>query len=107
VDAEGARRIAELPALAGARGVDVLGVGEGAQLLRAAFAGPSPGMRPTVVIDTTGDPATIAGALARVADLGTVVLAGEQPEPIDLDAYVDLHSRGLVVIAWSDAGTRP
>jgi threonine dehydrogenase-like Zn-dependent dehydrogenase len=54
---------------------------------------------PAVVVDTTGDPDTIRSALDRVADGGTVVLAGETSgRTLDLDLYSTVHRRGLVVV---------
>jgi threonine dehydrogenase-like Zn-dependent dehydrogenase len=54
---------------------------------------------PGVIIETTGEPAAIEGALGRVADLGTVVLAGPAVDgPIRLDLYPDLHVRGLTLV---------
>lgn len=60
---------------------------------------PREGPSPEVVIETTGQHAEIQAALARVADLGTVVLAGPMvAAPVALDLYPDLHYRGLTVV---------
>ncbi|MGH9062435.1 MAG: hypothetical protein ACRD0L_00370, partial [Acidimicrobiales bacterium] len=51
------------------------------------------------IVDTTGRPAVVVGATCRLADLGTLVLAGEwlgSPMPIDL--YRDVHRRGLRLV---------
>lgn len=62
---------------------------------------------PDAAIDTTGEPAVIRDLLARVADLGVVVLAGPPAtEDVELDLYADLHVRGLTLtaVASSEAG---
>jgi len=81
-------------------GVEVLGTGPLADALAAVL-----GERrvtgttaPAAVVETTGDPQAIAAALGRVADLGTVVLAGPPPPPFTLDLYEDLHVRALTVV---------
>lgn len=51
---------------------------------------------PNAVVETTGDPAAIVSATERVADMGTVVLAGEPAgRALRLDLYPDIHLRGL------------
>lgn len=82
--------------------VEVTGSGVVAQGVRLKL-GPRNAVRmetaPAAVVDTTGAPATIAGALGRLRQLGTLVLAGE---PLDrdftLDLYPDVHVRGLHVV---------
>ncbi len=55
--------------------------------------------RPIAIIETTGEATELISALERVADLGTVVLAGPLPhEPLSLDLYTDLHVRGLTLV---------
>lgn len=77
--------------------VDVVGAGMLAQLVRLVTDGASE--RPHAIVDTTGDPAAIASALERVADLGTVVLAGESlGRRADLDLYCSVHVRGLTLV---------
>ena len=97
--------IAALPA--GAAAVEVAGDGELASALRArvaAIAAPA-GSRPAVVIETTGDGAAVQAALRRVADLGTVVLAGPPPAvAVALDLYGDLHVRGLTLVGTPGPG---
>lgn len=82
--------------------IDVTGDGELAATLRsrlAARAARDADVAPAAVIETTGAPAAIAAALARLDDLGTLVLAGPPaPEPVALDLYADLHVRGLTVV---------
>ena len=74
-----------------------------ADALRDRLAGPA--APPAAIVDTTGDPAGIAGGLARVDDLGTVVLAGPVPEgPVALDLYADVHVRGLTVVGVAPDG---
>jgi threonine dehydrogenase-like Zn-dependent dehydrogenase len=90
-----------LPANPGS--VEVLGDGPLAKALRARLklrAGG--GRRPVAVIETTGDVRAVQDALRRVADLGTVVLAGPPPpDPVALDLYADLHVRGLTLVGTS------
>jgi hypothetical protein len=84
-----------------ARGtVEVVGNGLiGAYVRRlVALHDRSDGDRPSVVVDTTGNPDLIRAALERVSDLGTVVLAGEAAgRTLDLDLYSSVHKRGLVL----------
>jgi hypothetical protein len=55
--------------------------------------------RPRTVVDTTGDPEVIAAATRRLADLGTLVLAGEAlGRTIALNFYPDVHVRGLRLV---------
>jgi threonine dehydrogenase-like Zn-dependent dehydrogenase len=63
---------------------------------------------PDAIVETTGDPAAIAAATARVADMGTVALAGEPlGRTLSLDVYTDVHVRGLrlVGIGRPEAGS--
>lgn len=99
--AEGAAEDALAALPAGSGSVEVTGDGALAAALRARLgarlgvAAPQP---PRAAIDTTGDPAVIGDLLARVADLGTVVLAGPPPAGgVELDLYRDVHVRGLTV----------
>jgi threonine dehydrogenase-like Zn-dependent dehydrogenase len=81
--------------------VEVIGDGGLAVALRAGLRSRpgAPRERPGAVIETTGDPAAIRDALQRVADLGTVVLAGPATaDPVALDLYADLHVRGLTIV---------
>lgn len=78
--------------------VEVIGVGAVAFLARSLL--PSrPGLPVEAVIDATGNPATIAAALGRLPELGTLVLAGEMRRcEMDLDLYRDVHVRGLRLV---------
>ena len=82
--------------------VEVLGDSAFARELRSRLgvAAPAAGGRPTVVVETSGDGAALGAALARVDDLGTVVLAGPAAgaQPVALDLYADLHVRGLTLV---------
>jgi threonine dehydrogenase-like Zn-dependent dehydrogenase len=93
-----ARRAADaVPA--GAGPVEVLGDGPLAALVRGLVGDDRAGRRPAAIVDTTGDPAELEGALRRLDDLGTLVLAGPPPpEPLALDLYGDLHVRGLTIV---------
>ncbi len=71
------RAMSGIDAVLAALGTDaaeVVGAGPLADALRDRLAAPA--APPAAIVDTTGDPAAIADALARVDDLGTVVLAG-------------------------------
>lgn len=89
--------------------VEVVGAGPLADEVRRLLAvsarlGTSD-VRPAAVIETTGEPAAIAAALARVDHLGTVVLAGPgAPGSIPLDLYADLHVRGLILMGLPQDG---
>lgn len=85
--------------LAGADGTtEIMGDGVVASVLRRERRLPSEGERPAVVVDLTGDPATIRAATDRLADLGTLVLARNATAPVDLDLYPDVHVRGLRLV---------
>lgn len=92
-------RVESLVATARAAGspVAVLGDGPDADALRIEF--PASADPPTTVVETSGTVEGIREAMASVADLGTVVLAGPpiDPDPT-LDLYGDLHVRGLTII---------
>jgi hypothetical protein len=54
---------------------------------------------PRTIVDTTGDPAVVEAATRRLADLGTLVLAGEPlGRRLSLDLYPDVHRRGLRLV---------
>jgi hypothetical protein len=84
--------------------IEVLGGGFVADSTRAllgakpdSWKGPS--IRPQVIVDTTGDPETIADATRRLANLGSLILAGEsRGGALALDLYADVHLRGLRII---------
>jgi threonine dehydrogenase-like Zn-dependent dehydrogenase len=99
----------ELALADGAQWVEVLGEGELAESLRARLGARAAGRsQPGAVIETTGDTDAIAHALERVADLGTVILAG--PPPVDagaLDLYANLHVRGLTLVGLATASEPP
>jgi hypothetical protein len=85
----------------GAARVEIVGHGPLAQALREQLSSPlSIGVeRPAAIVETTGDAEAIREALARVDDLGTVVLAGPPPGAgVALDLYADLHVRGLTLV---------
>ncbi|MFP5362551.1 MAG: hypothetical protein ACLGI5_07455 [Thermoleophilia bacterium] len=96
--------VAALPA--GGGRVEVFGDGDLARALRARLAQPTdptdptdPTARPSAIIETTGDHEALQRALQRVADLGTVVLAGPPPAgAVALDLYSDVHVRGLTIV---------
>lgn len=95
--ADGAAAVA-----AGASLAEVTGDGLIAAETRRLLAGtraPGEDEQPEAIVDASGDPGAIAAACARVADLGTIVLAGEaagRSAPFDL--YTHVHGRGLRMI---------
>lgn len=107
VDADPAAYGAPLGALAAAAvaaadGDAVLVIGSGAvagearRLLSAQARAVGDDEPPTSVIEATGDPESVRGAMQAVASMGTVVLAGETGARVyDLDLYTDAHVRGL------------
>lgn len=92
-------------AASGPRPVEVAGSGGLADAIRAEL-GDGQGRsdeRPGTVVETTGEVAGIQAALARVRDLGLVVLAvAPAPDAPDLDLYADLHVRGLTVVGVAE-----
>ena len=86
--------------------VEVLGDSTFARQLRVRLGAGAVaiGVRPAVVVETSGDATSLGAALERVADLGTVVLAspGGARDPLEstaaLDLYADLHVRGLTIV---------
>ena len=92
-------------AASGPRPVEVAGSGELAAAIRAELDGEqgSSEERPGTIVETTGEVAEIQAALARVRDLGLVVLAvAPAPDAPDLDLYADLHVRGLTVVGITE-----
>ena len=83
----------------GAGPVEVLGDGLVAEEARRLLPpGVGDATRPRCAIDTTGDPETIAAALAELDDLGTLVAAGplgSRAFPVNL--YEHVHLRGLTI----------
>jgi hypothetical protein len=95
--------VAHLPAEA----VEITGSGLVAELVRLLVgdAATPGGNAPSAVVDTTGDPAVIADATRRTADLGVVVLAGETGgRRLELDLYLDVHGRGLTLLGVGPPG---
>jgi hypothetical protein len=87
--------------------VRVTGDGALAQLLRDRGLDGDAVQPPLAVIETTGRGPELTAACAEVADGGTVVLAADAPEPLDIDLYRDVHRRGLVLIGVSGQGALP
>jgi hypothetical protein len=88
-------------ALAGVEGVvEVVGIGAVAWLVRSDLGSHRIAEDPpAAVVDLTGDPEVIIGAAGRVADLGTIVLAGDPAGRVaDFDFYPDVHVRGLRLV---------
>jgi hypothetical protein len=95
-----------LEALAGisAEAVEVTGRGIVAGELRRRLGISAAPPRPSAVVETTGDPQAIEAATRRLADLGTLILAGEPSgRRLDLDLYRDVHARGLRVVGVARA----
>lgn len=54
---------------------------------------------PTVVVDATGSPHVVRGALQRLADHGLLILTAELRGDLgQLNYYEDLHRRSLTVM---------
>lgn len=107
-----AARVARIRAGEPAR---VIGGGSFAELVAAALraAGtrevaitPEPGANlPAVVVDTTGDPATILSLLESAPRHARIVLAGpSHGRTIAVDFYRTVHQRGLEVLGIHDFG---
>ena len=83
--------------------VEVTGAGALAQLVRAGVAELDATGPVAVVVETTGDPTRLHAALADVADLGAVVLAGAPlGREVIVDTYEHIHRRGLVVVGVAE-----
>jgi threonine dehydrogenase-like Zn-dependent dehydrogenase len=88
-------------AAAGPPPIEVSGSSELAAAIGAELGGERErsSERPGTIVETTGEVSEIQAALARVRDLGTVVLvAAPAPDGPKLDLYTDLHVRGLTVV---------
>jgi len=85
-----------------ARGVcDVPGSGLVAEWVRQLLGGRAAAEdeAPVAIVETRGDAASTAASSSRLADLGTLVLAGEgEAATLALDLYADVHVRGLRVV---------
>lgn len=107
----GARAAAAVGPAAGEE-VEVLGSGLVALAARSLLECDSGRReRPRAAIETTGSPAATTDVLGRLADLGTIALAGEpRGRWTTVDLYSTVHLRGLRVVgvprdAGSEAGT--
>jgi hypothetical protein len=62
--------------------------------------------RPSVIVDTSGSPERIVGALQRLDDQGMLMLTREAHGcGITVDLYADLHLRSLTIVGfpgWRD-----
>jgi hypothetical protein len=81
--------------------VEVRGRGLIAQQVRTliGITSESTAERPRAIVDMTGDPAVIVDATRTVADLGSVVLAGEmRGRRAETNLYPDVYMRGLTLV---------
>ncbi|MGH3004332.1 MAG: hypothetical protein ACRDOS_00195 [Gaiellaceae bacterium] len=63
---------------------------------------------PRAIVETRSDAGSITAATGRLADLGTLVLAGEGgSESLSLDLYPDVHVRGLRIVGVAAVGAGP
>jgi hypothetical protein len=84
-------------ALAGRDSVDIVGVGATAELVRL-LVGPTRQSTPEAIAVLSSDPDEIPNALARLADLGTLVLACPANGGGPLNLYDHVHRRGLRIV---------
>ena len=81
---------------------EVLGSGIVAEAIRSRLSGrllEPASTSPQAIVDTTGRPDVLLDATRRLADGGTLVLAGEPgADPLSIDLYQDVHRRGLEVV---------
>jgi hypothetical protein len=86
-------------ALAGTSGpTEVTADGAVGAVIRSEREQPVSDAAPSVVVDLTGDPSVLRASTQRLADLGTLVLAGPATAQLDLDLYPDVHVRGLRLV---------
>jgi hypothetical protein len=87
-------------AAASARCPEVAGSGLVATTVRALLDSDEKHDQPDLIVESRGDPASLVESTGRVADLGTVVLAGVPAvDPFRFDLYPDVHVRGLRLVA--------
>ncbi len=93
----------EAAAAAGGTPVEVIGAGFVAAAVRELLgtrAEGGGGEAPAAIVDTTGDPQVLRDATERLAELGTLVLAGEPlGRAAQIDLYPHVHLRGLEFVA--------
>lgn len=89
--------------------IEVVGTGAVAAVLRALLGVPETmPERPAAIVDATAEGELLEGALARVADLGTLVLAGAtRSQEMSLDLYPDAHVRGITIVGVPPPHERP
>lgn len=87
------------------RPLEVLGSGELADRLRQRLGATSESQPPATIVEASGTAEGLREAFERVATLGTVVLAGPEPQgPVALDLHDDLHVRGLTLVGLGPPG---
>lgn len=89
-------------AVGSSRHTSVVGTGFVARQTRELLGvdGAQEGSSVDVIVETRGDPGSLVESTSRVADLGTVVLAGvPAAHSFPFDLYPDVHVRGLRVVA--------
>lgn len=83
-----------------ARRPAVAGSGFVATTVRSLLDSDASDDEPDLIVETRGDAASLAESTGRVADLGTVVLAGVPAfHQFHFDLYPDVHVRGLRLVA--------
>ncbi len=66
--------------------------------VRSAIAAATEGRGVDVAIEATGNPAVINDALKAAAMLGRVILLGSPRGRVEIDAYTDIHRKGVALI---------
>lgn len=84
--------------------IEVMGSGAVAHVVRRLLRGrDGGGSAPAGIVELTGDPDAIVDATRRLADLGTLVLAGDPcGRSLTLELYPDVHLRGLRLVGVPD-----
>jgi threonine dehydrogenase-like Zn-dependent dehydrogenase len=78
--------------------LDLARAGGATAVLQQDLADGLPGVTPSTIIDSTGNPSVLTHALAAVAERGRVVLVGDVVDPSEQRLSSDLIVRGLTLV---------